>query len=152
MALVVNGWTLLYHPVFGDRYAALRDEARRLKPQLPADDYIQHPTVKLAAAVHRLITQIVPTDPDAPEYRLRGALAKSRRAKGHGLPPRYRLFCVFSRQARVIIFLYLNDETTLRKAGARTDPYVSFQRLVARGEIGPDFAANLRAWQRTRAE
>jgi toxin YhaV len=152
VALVVNGWTLLYHPIFGERYAALRDVARRLKRRLPPAEYVQHPMVKLAAAVHRLITETVPAGPDAPEYRLHGALAKFRRAKGHGLPPRYRLFWVFSRQASVIIFLYLNDDTTLRKAGGRKDPYALFQRLVTRGEVGTDFAAYLRAWQRARRE
>jgi toxin YhaV len=152
MALVVNDWTVLYHPIFASRFTALLDEAQRLKARLSQNDYIQHPRVKLAAAVYRLITEVVPANPDAPDYRLHGTLAKFRRAKGQGLPPRYRLFWVFSQQAHVIVFLYLNDDTTLRKAGARTDPYTQFERLVTRGEIGADFAANLRAWQRTRRE
>ncbi len=57
-----------------------------------------------------------------------------------------RLFWVVSVEARTIIFLYLNDKATLRKEGARTDPYTIFKRLVERGEIGADFAANLAAF------
>ncbi len=152
MPLVVEGWTLLYHPVFGDRYRALRDEARRLKRALPEGEFVEHPLVKLVAAVHRLITVVVPADSNAPEFRLRGDLARFRRAKGHGLPPRYRLFWVFSEQARTIIFLYLNDEATLRKAGAKTDPYAIFRQLVARGELGAEFAANLRAWRQAHGD
>ena len=148
MPLVLNGWTLLYHPVFGRRYTELRSEARRLKRELPREQFVQHPLVRLAAVIHRLIVEIVPANPDAPEFRLRGGLARFRRARGRGLPPRYRLFWVFSQQARTVIFLYLNDETTLRKEGARTDPYVVFKQMVARGDIGPDFEANLQAWQR----
>ena len=148
MPLVVNGWTLLYHPVFGERYAQLRDEARRLRRQVTPEKYVEHPVVKLAAAVHRLISQIVPANPDAAEFRLKDDLAKFRRAKSHGLPPRYRLFWVFSNQAKIVVFLYLNDEATLRMAGAKTDPYTTFERLIARGEIGADFDANLRAWRR----
>ncbi|MGH2354406.1 MAG: type II toxin-antitoxin system YhaV family toxin, partial [Chloroflexota bacterium] len=123
MPLVVNGWTLLNHPVFGRRYIELRNEARRLKRELSGEQYVQHPLVKLTAAVHRLLTEIVPRDPNAPEFRLRGDLAKFRRAKGRGLPPRYRLFWAFSDRAKAIIFLFLNDESTLRKEGSKTDPY-----------------------------
>lgn len=152
MPLITNGWTLLYHPVCGDRYASLRDEARTLRRELAEAEYTEHPVVKLAAAVHRLITEVVPADPNAPEFRLRGALARFRRAKGHGLPPRYRLFWVFSDRVKTIIFVYLNDEATLHKAGARTDPYAVFRRIVARGEIGADFATNLGAWRRAHGE
>lgn len=92
--------------------SAVRSLARRSAEQ---DAYLQHPTVKLAAALYRLMTEIVPLNPDAPEYRLRGALKSYRRAKGKGLPPRYRVFWIFSTQAKAIIFLYVNDEDTLRK-------------------------------------
>jgi len=43
---------------------------------------------------------------------------------------------VFSEAARTIIFLYLNDEASLRKAGAKSDPYAVFGRMVARPEVG----------------
>jgi hypothetical protein len=39
-------------------------------------------------------------------------------------------------------------DSTLRKEGARSDPYAVFSALVRRGEIADDFGANLRAWQR----
>ena len=148
MPLVVNGRTLLYHPLFGRRYNELRAEARRLKRELPRDEFIRHPLVKLVAAVHRLITQTVPADPNAPEYRLRGSLAKFRRAKGRGLPPRYRLFWVFSETTKTVIFLYLNDETTLPKDRARSDRYEVFKTLVERGEIGEGVEANHASWRR----
>ena len=150
MPLEVNGWTLLYHPLFGERYDALRAEVRRLKRRLRPEQFRQHPTVKLTAAVHRLVTQTVPTDPNAPEFWLKGDLARFRRAKGHGLPPRFRLFWVFSQTTRTVIFLYLNDDVTLRKEGASTDPYHVFTGLVARGTIGDDYEANRRAWERAR--
>src|SRR5690348_6423297 len=97
-----NGWLVLLWPTFAERYEELRAEARRLKATLAPDEYAQHPTVKLTAAIWRLVTEIVPRDPNAPEYRLRAPLAAFRRAKGRGLPPRYRLFWVFSSQHKVI--------------------------------------------------
>lgn len=150
MPLVVNGWTLLYHPVFGDRYAALRDHARDLKEGLVTAAWAQHPTVKLVAGVRRLVMDIVPQDPLALEYHLRDDLRNFYRASGKGLPPRYRLFWAASRQVRAVIFLYLNDDTTLRKAGARSDPYEQFRAMLRRGEIGPDFDHNVEMWRRAR--
>lgn len=134
-----NGWLVLLWPTVAQRYEELRAEARHLKASLPADEYVRHPTVKLAAAISRLVTQIVPQGPNAPEYRLRGSLAGFRRAKGHGLPPRYRLFWVFSSEHKVIIFLYVNSAGVLRKQGDKNDVYAVFERLVRRGEIGADF-------------
>lgn len=148
MALVVNGWTLLYHPVFGDRYAALRDEARELKKRLGPEEWRQHPVVKLAAGVRRMVMEVVLQNPLAPAFRLRGDLAAFCRASGLALPPRYRLCWVASPSTHTVIFLYLNDETTLRKEGAKTDPYEVFRGLVRRGEIGPEFASNRAAWER----
>lgn len=153
MALVINGWTILYYPpLFGRRFAELREEARRLKKTLPEKDYGEHPKVKLAASINHLVTKVVPLNPDAPEYRLSGDLAAYRRAKGKGLPPRCRLFWIFSSEAKAIVFLYFNDESTLRKEESKADPYVVFRDLVRRGEIGPDFVSNLRVWAEAHQE
>lgn len=129
---LINGWLVLALPEVERRYAELRRQV-----------------VKLFASVRRLLTSTIPADPDAPEFKLEGSLSKFRRVKKHGLPPRYRLFWVFSSRLRVIIILYLNDETTLRKEGARSDPYRVFQRMVDRGEVGADFEANLQLWRKT---
>jgi len=54
------------------------------------------------------------------------------------MPGRYRLFFRFaSRPAKTIIFVWFNDEHTLRKAGSKTDVYEGFRRMLARGEV-PD--------------
>lgn len=125
---------------------ALAKEVERLRARDPAG-YREHATTKLFAAVVRLIRDIVPADPNAPRFRLEGDLRRFRRAKKLGLPPRYRLFWVFSARHRTIVFLYLNDEGTPRKEGASTDPYEVFRRKVERGEIGLDFEANVGAWR-----
>ena len=109
-------------------------------------DYEQHPEVKLLAAAHRLITSLIPADPNASDFRLEDDLGKFRRVKKHGLPERFRLFYTFSSVERVIIPLYLNDADTLRKRGAGSDPYEIFKRMVGRGEVGSGFEANWKAW------
>jgi hypothetical protein len=49
------------------------------------------------------------------------------------------------------MFLYLNDETTLRTVGGRNDSYQPFQRMLEPGEVGDDFQANHAAWLRTQS-
>lgn len=151
MVLEANGWKLLYHPVFGDRYAQLRARARELKAS-PASEFATHPDVKLVAAIRRAVLGIIPEDPNRPDFWLSADLAAFRRVKGYGLPDRYRLYYVFSSAARTVIILYLNDSASLRKDAAKTDPYQVFARLVRSGSIGKDFDANLAQWTKARGE
>lgn len=150
MVLVRNGWKLFYHPVFGDRYAQLREGVRHLKAQLDQAEFARHPDVKLVAAVRHVVLEVIPDDPNRPDFWLRGDLAKFRRVKGYGLPDRYRLFYAFSEQQRVVVVLYLNDSGTLRKHGAKTDPYEVFGRMLRSGEIGSDFDENIARWEKAR--
>jgi toxin YhaV len=133
-----------FHPRFAEQFNALVAAAEKAK-RVGRDD---HPDVKLLAAVVRLVETVVPADPNDPDFRLRGDFARFRRAKGRGLPSRYRLFWVFSSRARAIVFLYLNDASSLRKAGAGSDPYARFADQLRRGEIGADFDANISAAKR----
>lgn len=148
MVLERHGWKLLYHPVFGDHYLRLRARARELKEQLSPQELAAHPDVKLLAAVRRTIMDTVPEDPNRPDFWLGANLDKFRRVKRHGLPDRYRLFYAFSSTTKTVIYLYLNDSMTLRKAGSPTDPYEIFAGLVSSGRIGSDFEANYAQWRR----
>lgn len=137
---------MYFHPQFRQRFDALVIAAAKAERRGRTD----HPDAKLLAAVVRLVETVVPADPDHPDFRLRGGLSRFRRAKGRGLPSRYRLFWVFSSRARAIVFLYLNDATSLRKAGARSDPYERFSAMLRRGELGAEFEANVSAAKRPR--
>jgi toxin YhaV len=136
-----NGWRLYAFEPFTERLAALKKEVERLRAKDP-EGYRRHPTTGLLASVHKAITENVPADPDHPQFRVGRSLgpqyAHWRRVK-RGLLPRYRLFYRFSsKPVRVIVYAWLNDEATLRKAGARTDVYGVFQRMLARGEVPSD--------------
>jgi toxin YhaV len=136
-----NGWRLYAFEPFAARLAALKNEVERLRAKDP-QGYRHHPTTALLASVHKAITAGVPANPDHPEFRvghtLGPAYAHWRRVK-RGLPARYRLFYRFSsKPVRLIVYVWLNDEATLRKAGAKTDVYAVFQRMLARGEVPSD--------------
>jgi Toxin with endonuclease activity, of toxin-antitoxin system len=44
-----------------------------------------------------------------------------------------RLFFRFSTEKKIIIYVWVNDEKSLRKAGAKTDPYSLFQAMLRSG-------------------
>ena len=142
-----NGWQLYYHRIF----KAALDELEAAVRQIAADDprgYKTHPNTRLLALIYRTVTQLVPTNPDAPDFRLGKTLVAGhtnwRRVK-KGMPGRYRLFFRFATApVKVIVYVWFNDEDTLRKAGAKTDVYESFRSMLSRGVVPGDIKALLR--------
>ena len=103
------------------------------------EGYKTHPKTKLLASVYRAVTEVVPTNPDAPEFRLGKTLGTGntnwRRVKA-GMPDRYRLFFRFaSSPVKIVVYVWFNDEDTLRKAGSKSDVYETFKRMLARGVV-----------------
>jgi len=145
--MIANGWSLYYYRTF----KAALDELEAVVARLATDDpagYKTHPTGKLLASVYRAITQLVPANPDAPQFRLGKTLGSAntnwRRVK-KGMPDRYRLFFRFaSSPVKVIVYVWFNDEDTLRKAGSKSDVYESFKRMLARGVVPGDIEDLLR--------
>ena len=143
--MVLNGWRIYYHRIFKAALDELEATVSKLAEDEPAS-YKSYPKTRLLASLYRSITQLVPVNPDAPDFRLGKTLgaeyANWRRVK-KGMPDRYRLFYRFaSRPVQVIVYVWFNDEHTLRKAGARTDVYETFKRMLARGVV-PDGIAEL---------
>lgn len=145
--MIANGWRIYYHRVF----RAALDELEAAVSKLAAADpegYKSHPKTRLLASIYRVVTQLVPANPDAPDFRLGNTLGPGnthwRRVK-KGMPDRYRLFFRFaSKPVKVIVYVWFNDEDTLRKAGAKTDVYEAFRRMLARGVVPSDIGELLK--------
>ncbi|WP_456307491.1 type II toxin-antitoxin system YhaV family toxin [Paeniroseomonas aquatica] len=60
---------------------------------------------------------------------------------------RFRLFFRADSRAKVIVYAWVNDRDTLRKAGAGTDPYAVFARMLGHGNPPDDWPALLAAAQ-----
>ncbi len=141
--MIANGWSLYYFRTF----KAALDELEVLVTKLAADDpdgYKAHPKTKLLASVYRAVTQLVPANPDAADFRLGKTLSSAntnwRRVK-KGMPDRYRLFFRFaSNPVKLVVYVWFNDEDTLRKAGSKTDVYEAFKRMLARGLVPNNIA------------
>jgi toxin YhaV len=137
------GWRLFAHSAFAASFDALVGEVARLRKSSPTR-YDQHPKTKLLRRIIDLIEIEIPRDPAAAEYALGNTLGPEhrhwRRAKFLG---RFRLFFRYSSKERVIIYAWVNDENTLRKAGGRNDPYTVFKALLRKAQLPDDWAALL---------
>lgn len=136
--MVKNGWHLYRHRLFAERLTELEQSVAALAARDPTG-YKLHPQTKLLASVFRAINETVPADTAAQVFRLGHTLgddhAHWRRVK-KGMPQRYRLFFRFSSSPLpLIVYVWLNDEDSLRKKGARTDVYAQFRAMLERGEV-----------------
>jgi toxin YhaV len=136
---VRNGWQLRRSRVFAEAIDALEGEVERLAAADP-DQYLSHPKSKLFARIIQLILEEIPADPNSPVFALGNTLGPThrhwRRAK---FLQRFRLFFRFDSASRTIIYSWVNDENTLRKAGSRSDPYTVFKQRLTRGEPPNDW-------------
>jgi len=136
--MIRNGWQLFYFNLFKAALDELEQAVAKLARQNPTR-YKSHPKTRLLASVYKAITQTVPANPDHPDFRLGKTLGAEyshwRRVK-KGLPDRYRLFFRFaSSPIQLIVYVWFNDEDSLRKAGSKTDVYEAFKRMLMRGEV-----------------
>jgi len=139
-----SGWRLYAHPAFSQRFETLIRTVEALEKRQP-EGYRNHPKAKLLKRVMDLILVEIPRDPSAAEFQLGNTLGPAyrhwRRAKFLG---RFRLFFRFSRAHRAIVYAWVNDETTVRKAGAHSDPYAVFTRRLREGNPPDSWDTSLR--------
>lgn len=137
---VVNGWTIRAHPLLFDQLEKLTDAVEAQRRKDPTG-YRTSANAKLLAALRTLMFEKIPADPASPAYLQGNTLGPDHRhwfrAKfGVG---RFRLFFRYSSRARVIIYAWVNDETTLRSYGARSDAYAVFRQMLAGGNPPDDW-------------
>lgn len=140
-----HGWNLLFHDCLIEQLQKLGAAASRAKTQNP-DGFESNANVKLFDALVALILEVVPSDPNRDDYRQGNTMGPAfrhwRRAK---IGRRFRLFFRFDSKTRIIIFAWVNDEHTLRSSGAKTDPYMVFQKMLKSGHPPDDWDALLSA-------
>ncbi len=139
-----HGWRLHAHPLFLDqleRLLAAVERARRSDPkgwQGKAD-------ARLLTTLRALMLDRIPRDPLEAEFRQGNTLGRERRHwfRAKFGSNRFRLFFRADSRARVIVYAWVNDRDTLRKAGASSDPYAVFAGMLASGNPPDDWPALL---------
>jgi len=143
---ITNRWHLFAHPLFLAQLEKLTVAVEKLQQRDPVG-YQTTANAKLLAALRQLVFETIPSDPTRADYRQGGTLGRDRkhwfRAKfGNG---RFRLFFRFDSKAKIIIFAWVNDETTLRTYGSNTDAYAVFRKMLDEGNPPDSWSALLDA-------
>ncbi len=141
--LVINGWSIFAHPLFLDQIESLESqvEAQRRKDPI---NYLKKNATKRLAAIFKLAFEVIPQDPTLSEYRQGSTLGAHHkhwfRAKFF---QQYRLFFRFHSESRIIVYAWVNDETSKRAYSSKTDAYRVFERMLASGRPPNDWNALL---------
>lgn len=135
MTIEVKGWRIFLHPLVVGRIKEWQVGASNGDVRAR----------KLLAGLNKLMLEVVPSDPGHPRFYLGHSLGPDyghwRRAKMY---QRYRLFFRFSSAHRSIVFIWINNEYSLRTYGATTDAYATFQKMIERGTPPDDLDQLLR--------
>ncbi len=138
-ALVINGWTIFAHPLFLDTLEALTAQVAALQQKDPSG-YINKNATKRLAAINKLAFEVIPQNPARPEYRQGATLGDDRkhwfRAKFF---QQYRLFFRYHQESKIIVYAWVNDESTKRAYGSDNDAYQVFQRMLKSGNPPDDW-------------
>ena len=138
-ALVINGWLIYAHPLFLDQFEALFAEVEALKRQDPIS-YVKKNASKRLAAITKLAFEVIPQDPTREEYRQGNTLGSANkhwfRAKFF---QQYRLFFRFHAVAKVIVYVWVNDQDTKRAYDSANDAYRVFGKMLAGGHPPSDW-------------
>ena len=139
-----HGWQLYAHPLFLDQLERLLAAVERAKRSDPRG-WQGKADARLLAALRGLLLDRIPRDPLAAEFRQGNTLGRERRHwfRAKFGANRFRLFYRADTRARVVVYAWVNDRDTLRKAGAGTDPYAVFARMLERGNPPDDWPALL---------
>ncbi|MCY3828634.1 MAG: type II toxin-antitoxin system YhaV family toxin [Rhodospirillaceae bacterium] len=136
-----HGWTLLFHDCLIDQLRRLHSAVQRAQRNDPAG-FASNANVKLFHALSRLMLEAIPQDPSRGEYRQGGTLGpRYRHWRRARIGRRFRLFFRYDARAKVIVYAWVNDRSTLRSSGSRADPYTVFARMLARGNPPDDWAS-----------
>jgi toxin YhaV len=131
-AFTCNGWQIFFDPLFSTQWIELRDKVKKLKDELPKEEFIKHPDAKLLKALNIGIKEKITQDPFASYFILQKPLQKYGRLKKMGLPERYRLFFRVFKEQKIIIILWLGFP---RKEGDKKDCYQVFTKKVENGDF-----------------
>lgn len=137
--IVVNGWTVFAHPLFLAQIEALTLQVETARQKDPAG-YMKKNASKRLAAIAKLAFDVIPQDPARPEYRQGNTLGDDHkhwfRAKFF---QQYRLFFRYHAPSKVIVFAWVNDESSKRAYDSSDDAYRVFRKMLKSGHPPDDW-------------
>ena len=143
-----HGWTLLFHDRLIDQLLGVQG-AQRNDPT----GFASSANVKLIHALGRRMLEVIPQHPSHDEYLQGSALGpRYRHWRRATIGRRFPLIFRYDGRAKVIVNAWVNDRSTMRSQGSRTDPCAVFgARQSARrlGLVDDRIQAGLAGWEIT---
>lgn len=143
--IVINGWTIFAYSLFLEQFEELLAQVERLRQKYPRD-YQRKNATKRLAAIAKLAFEAIPQDPTRSEYRQGNTLGEEYkhwfRAKFF---QQYRLFFRYYQESKIIVLVWVNDESSKRAYGSSTDAYRVFQKMLESGNPPDDWQDLLEA-------
>jgi toxin YhaV len=137
--IVINGWMIFAHSLFLEQFEELLVQVERLRQKYPRD-YQRKNAPKRLAAIAKLAFEVIPQDPTRSEYRQGNTLGEEYkhwfRAKFF---QQYRLFFRYHQESRIIVLVWVNDESSKRAYDSSTDAYRIFQKMLETGNPPDDW-------------
>ncbi|MEA3333339.1 MAG: type II toxin-antitoxin system YhaV family toxin [Pseudomonadota bacterium] len=131
--LVINGWNIFCHSLFLNQVEDLLAQVESLRLKIPFE-YKKKNATKRLAAILKIAFEIIPQDPTLPEYRQGATLGDAHK---HWFRVKffqqYRLFFRYHLESKVIVYAWVNDESTKRAYNSKTDAYRIFKKMLNRG-------------------
>ena len=89
---------------------------------------------KVLKAIKRAMYESVPSAPGRAEHRLGHTIGRENTAWFRvKVLQQFRLFYRYDSVQKVIVYVWVNDEESLRAYGSKTDAYALFQKMLASG-------------------
>lgn len=130
---------MLFHECIIEQLHKLHRAAERARRSDPASAHA-NANVKLFRALSHLMLDVIPASPAAEEHRQGNTLGPDHRHWRRGkIGRRFRVFFRYDTRSRIIIFAWVNDQSTLRASGSKTDPYTIFGKMLSRGHPPDDW-------------
>lgn len=116
-----------------NQFEELLKQVEGLRQKYP-NDYKQKNAAKRLAAIAKLAFEVIPQDPTRNEYRQGTTLGNEYkhwfRAKFF---QQYRLFFRYHLDSKIIVFAWVNDDSSKRSYESNTDAYRVFKKMLDSG-------------------
>jgi toxin YhaV len=131
--LVIHGWRIFAHPLFLDQFEELLKQVESLRQKSPKDYKAKNKSKRLMA-IAKLVFDVIPQDPTLSIYRQGTTLGDDYK---HWFRVKffqqYRLFFRYHLESKIIVFAWVNDESTKRAYDSNTDAYKVFKQMLDSG-------------------
>jgi toxin YhaV len=141
--LVINDWNIFAHPLFLNQLDELLAQVEYSRQKYPKDYKKKNATKRLAAIV-KLAFDIIPQDPTRSDYRQGTTLGDDYKHWFRAtFFQQYRLFFRYHQDSKIIVYAWVNDESSKRAYESSTDAYRVFKKMLESGHPPDDWNALL---------